>query len=115
MQYAIRRILINIPVLLAVTVIIFSLINLAPGDPVDFYVNEEVGIAVKNIRYFGSQPWPFPNSLMVGFIADYADGRINVDKSEIIEAAWYSAQKLPPIPPKISIARQLIDWFAENY
>jgi peptide/nickel transport system permease protein len=44
MQYAIRRILINIPVLLAVTVIIFSLINLAPGDPVDFYVNEEVGI-----------------------------------------------------------------------
>jgi NAD+ diphosphatase len=78
-------------------------------------VNEEVGIAVKNIRYFGSQPWPFPNSLMVGFIADYADGRINVDKSEIIEAAWYSAQKLPPIPPKISIARQLIDWFVDNY
>ncbi len=78
-------------------------------------VNEEVGIAVKNIRYFGSQPWPFPNSLMVGFIADYAGGRINVDKSEIIEAAWYSARNLPPIPPKISIARQLIDWFAENH
>jgi NAD+ diphosphatase len=75
-------------------------------------VNEEVGIAVKNIRYFGSQPWPFPNSLMVGFIADYAGGRINVDKSEIIEAAWYSARDLPHIPPKISIARQLIDWFA---
>jgi NAD+ diphosphatase len=78
-------------------------------------VNEEVGIVVKNIRYFGSQPWPFPNSLMVGFIADYAGGRINVDKSEIIEAAWYSARNLPPIPPKISIARQLIDWFADNY
>ncbi len=78
-------------------------------------VNEEVGIAVKNIRYFGSQPWPFPNSLMVGFIADYAGGRINVDKSEIIEAAWFSAQNLPPIPPKISIARQLIDWFVEIY
>jgi NAD+ diphosphatase len=78
-------------------------------------VNEEVGIAVKNIRYFGSQPWPFPNSLMVGFIADYAGGRINVDKSEIIEAGWYSARNLPPIPPKISIARQLIDWFAENH
>ena len=78
-------------------------------------VNEEVGIAVKNIRYFGSQPWPFPNSLMVGFIADYAGGRINVDKSEIIEAAWYSARNLPPIPPKISIARQLIDWFVDNY
>jgi NAD+ diphosphatase len=52
---------------------------------------------------------------MVGFIADYAGGRIKVDKSEIVEAAWYSAQNLPPIPPKISIARQLIDWFAENY
>jgi len=78
-------------------------------------INEEVGIAVKNIRYFGSQPWPFPNSLMVGFIADYAGGRINVDKSEIVEAAWYSARNLPPIPPKISIARQLIDWFSENY
>ncbi len=77
-------------------------------------VNEEVGIAVKNIRYFGSQPWPFPNSLMVGFIADYAGGRINVDKTEIIEAAWFSAQNLPPIPPKISIARQLIDWFVET-
>jgi NAD+ diphosphatase len=78
-------------------------------------VNEEVGIAVKNIRYFGSQPWPFPNSLMVGFIADYAGGRINVDKSEIVEAAWYSAQDLPKIPPKISIARQLIDWFVDNH
>ena len=78
-------------------------------------VNEEVGIAVKNIRYFGSQPWPFPNSLMVGFIADYAGGRINVDQSEIVEAAWYPARNLPPIPPKISIARHLIDWFVENH
>jgi NAD+ diphosphatase len=78
-------------------------------------VYEEVGIAVENIRYFGSQPWPFPNSLMVGFTADYGGGRINVDNSEIIKAAWYSARNLPPIPPKISIARQLIDWFAENY
>ena len=77
-------------------------------------VKEEVDIAVKNIRYFGSQPWPFPNSLMVGFIADYAGGRINVNKSEITEAAWYSARNLPPIPPKISIARQLIDWFVDN-
>jgi NAD+ diphosphatase len=78
-------------------------------------VNEEVGIALKNIRYFGSQPWPFPNSLMVGFIADYAGGRIKVDKSEIVKAAWFSAQNLPPIPPKISIARHLIDWFAKNH
>jgi NAD+ diphosphatase len=78
-------------------------------------VKEEVGIAVKNISYFGSQPWPFPNSLMVGFIAGYAGGHINVDKSEITEASWFSAQNLPPIPPKISIARQLIDWFVKNH
>jgi NAD+ diphosphatase len=78
-------------------------------------VNEEVGIAVKNIRYFGSQPWPFPNSLMVGFIADYAGGRINVDQSEIVQADWYSAHDLPRIPPKISIARHLIDWFVDNH
>jgi len=78
-------------------------------------VKEEVGIAVKNIRYFGSQPWPFPNSLMVGFIADYKGGEIDVDKSEIVDAAWFSSDNLPLVPPKISIARQLIDWFAKNY
>ena len=78
-------------------------------------VHEEVGIRVANIRYFGSQPWPFPNSLMVGFTAEYAGGHITVDKSEIVEADWFSAGNLPPIPPKISIARQLIDWFARTY
>ncbi len=77
-------------------------------------VYEEVGIAVKNIRYFGSQPWPFPNSLMVGFTADYAGGEIGVNKSEIVEAAWFPADNLPRIPPKITIARWLIDWFKEN-
>ena len=74
-------------------------------------IKEEVGIAVKNIRYFGSQPWPFPDSLMVGFVSDYAAGEIAIDGSEIIEAQWFSKDELPPIPPKISIARQLIDWF----
>ena len=74
-------------------------------------IREEVGIMVKNIRYFGSQPWPFPNSLMIAFVADYAGGEITIDGSEIIEAAWFSTEKLPKIPPKISIARQLIDWF----
>ena len=78
-------------------------------------IREEVGISVKNIRYFGSQPWPFPNSLMIGFVADYAAGEIAVDRSEIMEAAWFSANHLPKIPPKMSIARRLIDWFAENH
>ena len=74
-------------------------------------IYEEVGIQVKNIRYFGSQPWPFPDSLMLGFIAEYASGEIQVDPEEISEAYWFSADNLPNIPGKISIARQLIDWF----
>ena len=75
-------------------------------------IKEEAGIRVKNIRYFGSQPWPFPNSLMVAFLADYAGGEINANKSELNDAAWFTAGDLPSIPPKITIARQLIDWFA---
>jgi NAD+ diphosphatase len=74
-------------------------------------IREEVGLTVKNIRYFGSQPWPFPNSLMIAFIANYANGEITIDGSEIIDAAWFSKDTLPQIPPSISIARQLIDWF----
>ena len=74
-------------------------------------IKEEVGIRVKNIRYFGSQPWPFPNSLMVGFVADYADGEIKADPAEISHAAWFTADNLPSIPPRITIARHLIDWF----
>jgi len=77
-------------------------------------IEEEVGISVKNIRYFGSQPWPFPDSLMVGFIADYADGEIQVDDTEILEADWFTPEDLPRIPPRISIARQLIDWFTAH-
>ena len=75
-------------------------------------IHEEVGIEVKNIQYFGSQPWPFPNSLMVAFTCDYAGGDIVVEEDEIEDADWYETDQLPLIPPKISIARQLIDWFA---
>ena len=77
-------------------------------------IEEEVGIAVDNIRYFGSQPWPFPDSLMVAFLAVYAGGEIQVDGSEITEAKWFSREDLPNIPPNISIARRLIDWFTVN-
>lgn len=77
-------------------------------------VREEVGIGVKNIRYFGSQPWPFPHSLMIGFTAEWADGAIAVDGEEIADAQWFRADALPLIPPPISIARRLIDaWVAE--
>jgi NAD+ diphosphatase len=77
-------------------------------------VKEEVGIDVGNIRYFASQPWPFPNTLMVGFTADYAGGVVTADKVEIADARWFKADNLPAIPPKGTIARQLIDWFVEE-
>ena len=74
-------------------------------------IREEVGIEVANIRYFGSQPWPYPNSLMLGFTADYASGEITVDGVEILEADWFPPENLPALPGKISIARALIDAF----
>lgn len=78
-------------------------------------VMEEVGIQIDNIRYFGSQPWPFPNSLMLGFTAEYAGGDFQLEEAEIAEADWFSAHHLPNLPPKPSIARRLIDAFvAEN-
>ena len=77
-------------------------------------VREEVGLEVQNIRYFGSQPWPFPNSLMVGFTAEYASGTLTLEPTEIEAAAWFTKDNLPPVPGKLSIARKLIDWFADR-
>jgi NAD+ diphosphatase len=78
-------------------------------------VKEETGITVKDIAYFGSQPWPFPDSLMIGFTAQYESGEIHIDGEEIIEAGWYGPDNLPQIPGKLSIARQLIDWFIARH
>jgi NAD+ diphosphatase len=77
-------------------------------------VREEVGIEVKGARYFGSQSWPFPHSLMVGFTAEWASGDIAADGSEILDAQWFRADALPPIPPRVSIARQLIDAWVDD-
>ncbi|MBU3091992.1 NAD(+) diphosphatase [Clostridium sp. CM028] len=77
-------------------------------------VCEETGITVKNIKYFGNQPWPFPNSLMIGFTCEYESGEIQVDGKEIGHAKWYSSTELPLTPDSISIAKKLIDWFTEN-
>ncbi|MHB8645713.1 MAG: NAD(+) diphosphatase [Thermomicrobiales bacterium] len=78
-------------------------------------LREEVSIEVKEIRYFGSQSWPFPNSLMVGFTATYASGEIRVDTNEVAEAAWFRYDTLPRVPPSLSIARKLIDAFIEKH
>lgn len=79
-------------------------------------VYEEVGIKIKNIKYFGSQPWPYPNSMMIGYTAEYADGNIKVDGEEIIHADWYSKEQIPEMYTKsISIGSKLIEWFIENH
>ena len=72
-------------------------------------VREEVGIEVVNLRYFSSQPWPFPHSLMIAFNCDYAGGEITPEPSEIEAADWFDLDSLPVLPNKISIARRLID------
>ena len=72
-------------------------------------VREEVGIEIANLRYFQSQPWPFPDSLMLAFFADYACGEITPDPSEIEAAGWFSKRALPTLPDSVSIARRLID------
>jgi NAD+ diphosphatase len=90
-----------------------------PGESMEAAVHrevmEETGIAVKNIRYFGSQPWPYPDSLMIGFTAQYESGEIKIDGEEIVEAGWYRVDDMPQLPGKVSIARQLIDFFIEKH
>ena len=72
-------------------------------------VHEEVGVSVTNLRYFSSQPWPFPHSLMVAFHCDYAGGDIVCQESEIEDAGWFTPESLPTLPNRLSIARRLID------
>jgi NAD+ diphosphatase len=77
-------------------------------------IREEVGVEVDRVTYFGSQPWPFPHSLMVGFTAEWASGEIRPDGTEILDARWFAADALPQVPPPLSIARRLIDaWVAD--
>ena len=72
-------------------------------------VREEVGVEIANPRYFSSQSWPFPHSLMIAFNCDHAGGEIRVDPAEIESAQWFSVDNLPDLPNPISIARRLID------
>lgn len=77
-------------------------------------VQEEVGLKIKNLKYFSSQPWPYPMGLMVGFTADYESGEIRLQRSELADGKWFSKDNLPNLPQKLSIARMLIDdWINE--
>ena len=77
-------------------------------------VMEETGIMIENLTYFGSQPWPYPSGLMVGFYADYVGGDIHLQKEELSKGGWFTKDNLPTIPEKLSIARMLIDHWLEQ-
>jgi NAD+ diphosphatase len=81
-------------------------------DAVRREVREEVGIELGRIDYFGSQPWPFPHGIMIGFRAGHLRGEITLGDGELAEAGWYGPDDLPEIPAKLSIARRLIDDWA---
>jgi NAD+ diphosphatase len=89
-----------------------------PGETAEHAVErelaEEVGIRAAGLRYAGSQPWPFPHSLMLGFTAAYAGGEVRADNAEIEDAGWFSADALPLLPAPGSIARRLIDEFRDR-
>jgi len=78
-------------------------------DAIHREVEEEVGLKVTNLRYFASQSWPFPHSLMIAFTAEFAGGELRPNGHEIAEAGWFRFSHLPQLPPRISIARALID------
>jgi NAD+ diphosphatase len=78
-------------------------------------VREEVGVEIADLRYWGSQPWPFGRSLMVGFKAKYVGGEIRVDGKEIAEANWFSPDNLPNLPGPISIARKMINHYLATH
>jgi NAD+ diphosphatase len=86
-----------------------------PGETLEETVSrelmEEVGVSVRQVRYFGSQPWPYPHQLMIGFTCEWAAGEITIDPAEIADAQWFTRQTMPEIPPPMSISRRLIDFY----
>lgn len=89
-----------------------------PGETIEHAVHrevmEETGITISDLRYIGSQPWPFPDSLMIGFVASYAGGTIRADTAEIEDAGWFKRGSLPGLPGPLSLSRALIDLFEKG-
>jgi NAD+ diphosphatase len=78
-------------------------------------VMEETGLKIKNIRYYKSQPWPYPNNLMLGFFAEYESGEIKVQEEELLDCRWFNRHAMPEIPGKLSMARMLLDeWLGKK-
>ena len=74
-------------------------------------VMEETGLTIKNVKYFGSQPWPYPSVLMVGFTAEYESGKLKLQDDELDAGCFFTIDNLPELPQKLSLARRLIDWW----
>lgn len=92
---------------------------LEPGETLEECVHrevmEETGLRINNLEYFGSQPWPYPSGIMIGFTADYESGEIKLQAEELNAGAFYTKDNLPEIPKKLSLARSLIDsWLEED-
>ena len=89
-----------------------------PGESLEDCVRrevvEEVGVKLGAVAYAGSQPWPFPHQLMVGFTAEYAGGELNPDGIELERAAWFTRETLPDLPPPVSLSRQMIDRWSQK-
>ncbi len=90
-----------------------------PGEALEDCVKREIfeesGIKVKNIQYVKSQSWPFPDSLMIGFTAEYESGELSIDSQELAEAGWFKSDNLPIVPGKQTLAGELIEWFVQNH
>ncbi|MDY3914305.1 MAG: NADH pyrophosphatase, partial [Phocaeicola sp.] len=76
---------------------------------------EETGLEIEDLKYFGSQSWPYPSGIMIGYTARYKSGELTLQKEELEAGGFFSRENLPPIPQKLSIARKLIDaWIDET-
>ncbi len=89
-----------------------------PGESLEECVQrevyEEVGLEVTDIQYVGSQPWPFPHQLMVGYTARYVDGTLRLEEQELDDALWFGTDALPEMPPPMSLAYHIIDGWVKT-